>query len=179
MPTPRHKTERTNHNGFDNTKNGFRIPCKWNLDPRFQTLAGFRILWNEFQIPKPRISNSDSKNSRILKFRLPYMGPVNDFIGFCFKGLEYNEIYRINMLYFRDVHVLLRCGQMSSTLFFSVIRRKAEIDEPTFVKSNSSRKRASLETQRLRGWEMQQADQETQISSPHSETLSFNCVILI
>ena len=26
---------------------------------------------------------------------------------------------------------------------------------------------------------MQQADQETQISSPHSETLSFNCVILI
>ena len=106
MPTPRHKTERTNHNGFDNTKNGFRIPCKWNLDPRFQTLAGFRILWNEFQIPKPRISNSDSKNSRILKFRLPYMGPVNDFIGFCFKGLEYNEIYRINMLYFRDVHVL-------------------------------------------------------------------------
>ena len=26
---------------------------------------------------------------------------------------------------------------------------------------------------------MQQADQETQISSPHSETVSFNCVILI
>ena len=26
---------------------------------------------------------------------------------------------------------------------------------------------------------MQQADQETQISSPHSEILSFNCVILI
>ena len=26
---------------------------------------------------------------------------------------------------------------------------------------------------------MQQADQETQISSPYSETLSFNCVILI
>ena len=26
---------------------------------------------------------------------------------------------------------------------------------------------------------MQQADQETQISSPHSESLSFNCVILI
>ena len=26
---------------------------------------------------------------------------------------------------------------------------------------------------------MQQADQETQISSPHSETVSFKCVILI
>ena len=156
---------------------GFLVSGTWIPDSKRQRDFEFFGMNSRFQSPGFQIPIA--KISRILKSRLPYMGPVNDFIGFCFKGLEYNEIYRINMLYFKDVHVLLRCGQMSSTLFFSVIRRKAEIDEPTFVKSNSSRKRASLETQRLRGWEMQQADQETQISSPHSETVSFNCVILI
>ena len=32
---------------------GFRISCQWNLDSRFQSLAGFRIPWAEFRIPKP------------------------------------------------------------------------------------------------------------------------------
>ena len=88
---------------------GLWISCKWNLDPRFQTLAGFRILWDESLIPKR------------------YIGPVNDFIGVCLNGREYNKIYRINLLYFRDVHDKSRCGQMNSTLFFSDIY-KTEID---------------------------------------------------
>ena len=32
---------------------GFRIPCQWNLDSRFHSLAGFRIPWAEFRVPKP------------------------------------------------------------------------------------------------------------------------------
>ena len=41
----------------------FRIPCQWNLDSRFQSLAGFRISWAEFRIPKSRMSNSTRTNS--------------------------------------------------------------------------------------------------------------------
>ena len=40
---------------------GFRIPCQWNLDSRFQSLAGFRIPWAEFRIPK-RLSGIYKQN---------------------------------------------------------------------------------------------------------------------
>ena len=43
----------------------FRIPCQWNLDSGFQSLAGFRISWAEFRIPKSRISNSTRTNSTV------------------------------------------------------------------------------------------------------------------
>ena len=39
------------------------IPYQLNLDSRFQSLAGFRIPWAQFWIPKPRTSNSKRKNS--------------------------------------------------------------------------------------------------------------------
>ena len=47
--------------GLQAVVSGFRIPCQWNLDSRFQSLAGFRIPWVEFWIPKLR--NPDSTNS--------------------------------------------------------------------------------------------------------------------
>ena len=39
------------------------IPYQLNLDSRFQSLAGFRIPWAQFWIPKPRTSDSKRKNS--------------------------------------------------------------------------------------------------------------------
>ena len=39
-----------------------RIPCQWNLNSGFQSLAIFLIHWAEFQIPKPRIPDSKRKN---------------------------------------------------------------------------------------------------------------------
>ena len=40
---------------------GFWIPCQFNLDYRFQSLAEFRIPWAIFRIPKPRIPDSTKK----------------------------------------------------------------------------------------------------------------------
>lgn len=73
LRTGKTTTQKRTNNGFHNTKiilvsglyrvdSGFWIPCKWNLDPRLQTLAEFRILQDESRIPKPRISNSGGKN---------------------------------------------------------------------------------------------------------------------
>ena len=41
---------------------GFQIPCQWNLDSRFQSLALFRIPRTEFRILKPRIRDATRKN---------------------------------------------------------------------------------------------------------------------
>ena len=43
----------------------FRIPCQWNLDSGFQSLAGFRTSWAELRIPKSWISNSTRTNSTV------------------------------------------------------------------------------------------------------------------
>ena len=47
--------------GFWIPDTGFRIVRQWNLDSGFQSLAGFRIPWVEFWIPKLR--NPDSTNN--------------------------------------------------------------------------------------------------------------------
>ena len=36
---------------------GFRIPCQWNLDSRFQSLAGFLELSSGFQSPGPEFTS--------------------------------------------------------------------------------------------------------------------------
>ena len=41
--------------GFCIPGTGLRIPCQWNLDSSFQSLAGFRIPLAELRIPKPSI----------------------------------------------------------------------------------------------------------------------------
>ena len=66
---------------------GFLV-LKWNLDPRFQVLAGFRILGISPGFQNPGFQISIAKISLILKSRLSFMGPVVDFIGLCFKGRE-------------------------------------------------------------------------------------------
>ena len=43
--------------------------CQWNLDSGFQSLVGFRILWVVFRIPRPRISDSTSKNFPVCGIR--------------------------------------------------------------------------------------------------------------
>ena len=46
---------------FHAVNSGFWIPCQFNLDYRFQSLAEFRIPWAIFRIPKPRIPDSTKK----------------------------------------------------------------------------------------------------------------------
>ena len=46
--------------------------CHWNLDTGFQSLVGFRIPSAVFRIPKPRTSNSTSKNFPDSRIRIPY-----------------------------------------------------------------------------------------------------------
>ena len=48
------------HRGFQIPGIEFPIPCQWNLDSGFQSLAEFRISWAEF-----RISNSTRTNSTV------------------------------------------------------------------------------------------------------------------
>ena len=52
--------------GFHAMDSGFQVLdfslCKWNLNSRLQSLVGFRITWAVFRIPKPRITDSTSKN---------------------------------------------------------------------------------------------------------------------
>ena len=48
--------------GFRILDTGFRIICQWNLDSRYHSLMGFRILWAVFWIPKSRIPDFTSKN---------------------------------------------------------------------------------------------------------------------
>ena len=55
--------------GFHAVDSGFQVLdssfCQWNLDSGFQSLVGFQNPWAVFQIPKPRIPDRKSKNSRI------------------------------------------------------------------------------------------------------------------
>ena len=44
--------------------------------PLFQSLVGFRILWAVFEIPKPRIPNSTSKNFPYSKIRILLHGAI-------------------------------------------------------------------------------------------------------
>ena len=48
--------------------------CQSNLDSGFQSLVGFRILSAIFQIPKPRVSDSTSKNFSDSGIRIPLHG---------------------------------------------------------------------------------------------------------
>ena len=41
---------------------GFRIPCQWALDSRYQSLAGFQIPWTELRTPKPGIPDSTGRS---------------------------------------------------------------------------------------------------------------------
>ena len=41
---------------------GYRIPCQWALDSRYQSLAGFQILWTELRTPKPGIPDSTGRS---------------------------------------------------------------------------------------------------------------------
>ena len=71
--------------GFRIPDNKFRIPCKWNLDSGFQSLAGFRISWAEFRIPKSRIYNSTRTNSRMILDSTSKISRIPEF------GLRYME----------------------------------------------------------------------------------------
>ena len=51
--------------------NGFRIPCQWNFDSRFQFLAGFRMSELNSGLQKP--GSQQVKVSLILESGLPYM----------------------------------------------------------------------------------------------------------
>ena len=51
---------------------GFCILCQLNLDSGFQSLVGFRIPSAVFRIPKPRTSNSTTKNFPDSRIRIPY-----------------------------------------------------------------------------------------------------------
>ena len=64
---------------------GIWIFCQWNLDSRFQSLAGCRIYWAVFRIPKSRILDPQSKFFRIPESGVPYMGektevPLSAFV---------------------------------------------------------------------------------------------------
>ena len=52
----------------------FWIPCQWNSDSRFLSLAEFRIAWAEFRIPKPMIPDFTSKNFSDFGIRLTFHG---------------------------------------------------------------------------------------------------------
>ena len=55
------------HRGFWIQGTGFRILCHWNVDSRFQSVVGFRILElnSAFQLSKSRIPDCASKKSWI------------------------------------------------------------------------------------------------------------------
>ena len=58
--------------GFRIPGTGFRIFGPWNVDSGIQWVVGFRIFWVVFRIPKPRISDSTSKNFSTPGVRIPY-----------------------------------------------------------------------------------------------------------
>ena len=58
---------------------GFRILSQWNLDSGFQSLEGFQIPWDVFQIPKPRIPDSTSKNFPSLRKQPTFVDATTGF----------------------------------------------------------------------------------------------------
>ena len=57
-------------------------PFQRNLDSGFQSLVGFRILWNVFRIPKPKIPDSTSKNFPDSGIRFPLHGAISSMTSF-------------------------------------------------------------------------------------------------
>jgi len=51
--------------------------CQRNLDSGFQSLVGFRILWDVFHIPKPKIPDSTSPNFPDSGIRFPLHGAIS------------------------------------------------------------------------------------------------------
>ena len=51
---------------------------QWNLNAGFQSLVGFRIPWDVFRIPNPRIPDSISKNFH--DFLLSIMEAEDDYV---------------------------------------------------------------------------------------------------